>query len=217
MAVFCVHLLNNSSWKFLRFHCADRCWKFHQHAAGQLLSGQPVLYGRDWRYGPSIAYNITPVGSFSSSHPGGPPCWTSPLAFGLIGYSAGWPTPIGQHCICTFRKNKREKVCKYNVQSCTKARKTFAPKGYYWTLLLYDKNLVTFASGEENNQVFSWKAFLRNAKTKVETLSLSNPKIMPGNLNEIVLSRIPSLAIKSYVSGKFSSLSELTRIIWLAR
>ncbi len=26
-----------------------------------------------------------PAGSLSSSQPGGPPCWTSPLAFGLIG------------------------------------------------------------------------------------------------------------------------------------
>jgi hypothetical protein len=25
--------------------------------------------------------------SLSSSQPGGPPCWTSPLAFGLIGFS----------------------------------------------------------------------------------------------------------------------------------
>jgi hypothetical protein len=25
------------------------------------------------------------AGSLSSSQPGGPPCWTSPLAFGLIG------------------------------------------------------------------------------------------------------------------------------------
>ncbi len=35
------------------------------------------------RYGPSIAYKITPAGSLSSSQPDGPPCRTSALAFGL--------------------------------------------------------------------------------------------------------------------------------------
>jgi hypothetical protein len=60
-------------------------WNFHQLAAGQLLSGQPVRSGKAKRYGPSITYKITPAGSLSSSQPGGPPCWTSPLAFGLIG------------------------------------------------------------------------------------------------------------------------------------
>jgi hypothetical protein len=30
-------------------------WKFHQLAAGQLLSEQPVRYGTGRRYGPSIA------------------------------------------------------------------------------------------------------------------------------------------------------------------
>ncbi len=29
-------------------------WKFHQLAAGQLLSGQSVRYGKERRYGPSI-------------------------------------------------------------------------------------------------------------------------------------------------------------------
>ncbi len=36
-------------------------------------------------YGQSITYKIKPAGSLSSSQPGGPPCWASPLAFGLIG------------------------------------------------------------------------------------------------------------------------------------
>jgi hypothetical protein len=36
--------------------------------------------------GPSITYELTPVWSLSSSQPGGPPCWASPLAFGLIGF-----------------------------------------------------------------------------------------------------------------------------------
>jgi hypothetical protein len=40
-------------------------WKFHQLAAGQLLSGQPVRYGKERRYGPSITYKITPAGSLS--------------------------------------------------------------------------------------------------------------------------------------------------------
>ena len=31
--------------------------------------------------------NHHPAGSLSSSQPGGPPCWTSPLAFGLIGHN----------------------------------------------------------------------------------------------------------------------------------
>jgi hypothetical protein len=70
----CVHLLHNSSWKF------------HQLAAEQLLSGQPVRYGKGRRYGPSNTYRIIkPVGSLSSNQPGGSPCWGSPLAFGLIG------------------------------------------------------------------------------------------------------------------------------------
>ncbi len=66
----CVHVLYNSSWKF------------HQLAAGQLLSRQPVRYGKGRQYGPSIKYKITPA----SSCPGRPPCWASPLAFGLTAY-----------------------------------------------------------------------------------------------------------------------------------
>ncbi len=45
-----VHLLYNSSWKF------------RELAAGQLLSGQPVRYGKGRRYGPSITNKITPAG-----------------------------------------------------------------------------------------------------------------------------------------------------------
>ncbi len=40
----CVHLLYNNSWKF------------HQLAAMQLLSGQPVRYGKGRWYCPSITY-----------------------------------------------------------------------------------------------------------------------------------------------------------------
>jgi hypothetical protein len=68
----CVLLLYNSSWKFL------------QLAAGQLLSEQPVRYGKGRWY--KITYKITPAGSLSFSQPGGPSCWASPLALGLIGY-----------------------------------------------------------------------------------------------------------------------------------
>jgi hypothetical protein len=34
---------------------------------------------------PPLRTKSHPAGSISSSHPGGPPCWASPLAFGLIG------------------------------------------------------------------------------------------------------------------------------------
>jgi hypothetical protein len=50
----------------------------------QLLSGQPVRYGKSRQYGPSITYKVTPAGSLSSSQPVGPPCWVSPLTFCLI-------------------------------------------------------------------------------------------------------------------------------------
>ncbi len=63
----CVHLLYNSSWNF------------HQHTAGQLLSGQLKR-----RVRPVHTYKITLAGELSSSPLGGPPCWASPLAFGLI-------------------------------------------------------------------------------------------------------------------------------------
>ncbi len=70
----CLHLPYTSSWKF------------HQLATGQLLSGQPLRYGKGGRYGPSITFKITPTGSlFSSSQAGrrvGPALY---VAFGLIG------------------------------------------------------------------------------------------------------------------------------------
>jgi hypothetical protein len=61
----CVHLLYKNSWKF------------HQFAAGQLLSGKTVQYRKGSRYGPFMTYKITPAGSLSYSQPGGPPCWAS--------------------------------------------------------------------------------------------------------------------------------------------
>ncbi len=75
-----------SSWRMvvhIYYITADA--KFHQLAAGQLLSGQPVQYGKGWQYGPSITYKTTPALQGHSPQPGGPPCWASPLAFGLIG------------------------------------------------------------------------------------------------------------------------------------
>ncbi len=69
----CAHLLYKSSWKY------------NQLAAGQLLSGQPVWYGKGRKYWPvHTTHKITPAGSLSSSQPGWPPCWASALAFGLI-------------------------------------------------------------------------------------------------------------------------------------
>ncbi len=37
----------------------NSCWKFHQLESGQLLSGQPVRYGKGRWYGPSITHKIT--------------------------------------------------------------------------------------------------------------------------------------------------------------
>ncbi len=77
------HEVTHDGWLFSLLN--NSSWKFHQLAAGQLLPGQPVRYGKGRRYGPSITYKITPAGSLSSSQPGGPPCWASPLVFGLTG------------------------------------------------------------------------------------------------------------------------------------
>jgi hypothetical protein len=73
MYVYIYYILVNSSWRF------------HQLAAGQLLPRQPVWYGKCGRYSLSITYNITSAGSLSSNQTGRPPCWASPLAFGLTG------------------------------------------------------------------------------------------------------------------------------------
>jgi hypothetical protein len=69
----CVHLLYNSGWKF------------HQLAAGQLLSGHPVHYGRAGGMAFLSRTKSHLLGhSPPCSQPGRPPCWDSPLAFGLI-------------------------------------------------------------------------------------------------------------------------------------
>jgi hypothetical protein len=52
-------------------------------AAGNSISSQLGSSCEDGT-DPSITYKITPAGSHSSTQPGGPPCWASPLAFGLI-------------------------------------------------------------------------------------------------------------------------------------
>ncbi len=54
-------------------------WKFHKLADG-IRKRQAVR-------GTSITYKIPPAGPLSSSQSGGPPCWASPLAFGLLGGS----------------------------------------------------------------------------------------------------------------------------------
>jgi hypothetical protein len=66
---------------------------YYLTAAGNSISSisipcQDNRYGTEKAggiYGPSITYKITPAGSLFSSQPGGLSCWTSPLAFGLIG------------------------------------------------------------------------------------------------------------------------------------
>jgi hypothetical protein len=61
-------------------------WKSYQLAAGHLLSGQSVRYGKSRQYRPSITYNTTSAGSLSSSQSGWLPCWASSLAFGLFSW-----------------------------------------------------------------------------------------------------------------------------------
>ncbi len=58
---------------------------------GRSYSQGPEWFGKGSMLGPSITYKITPVGSLSFSQPGGPPSWTSPLAFGLIGATRPLP------------------------------------------------------------------------------------------------------------------------------
>jgi hypothetical protein len=59
---------------------------------GSSCQVQPIRHGKGRRYGPSITYKITPVGSLSFSQPGGPPCWAYPLC-------------LRPHCLiqCIFR------------------------------------------------------------------------------------------------------------------
>jgi hypothetical protein len=53
-----------------------------------LLEYQPMRSLRDVAHdGVFCPFFSHPAGSLSSSQPGGPPCWDSPLAFGLIGYT----------------------------------------------------------------------------------------------------------------------------------
>jgi hypothetical protein len=43
------------------------------------------------RHGPTITNKSHPAVLISTSQPGGPPCWNSPLAFGLIVYNYTYP------------------------------------------------------------------------------------------------------------------------------
>jgi hypothetical protein len=61
MTVFCVHLVINQP---------------QTGASGVVRQGR--------RHGRPSRTKSHPAGSISSRQPGGPPCWTSPLAFGLI-------------------------------------------------------------------------------------------------------------------------------------
>ncbi len=56
----------SSWWTVVYIYLLNSSWKFHQLAAGQMLSGQPVRYEKGRRYGPSITYIFTPAGSLSS-------------------------------------------------------------------------------------------------------------------------------------------------------
>ncbi len=69
------------------FTIQQSSWKFRQLPSGQVLSGQPLLYRKDRRYVlscPSHTKSHLP-GHPSPASQAGPPCWASPLSFGLIG------------------------------------------------------------------------------------------------------------------------------------
>ncbi len=53
-------------------------------AAGQLLPGQPVRYGKCSKYGPSTTYKITPAGSLSFQPARRAAVLGQPVAYGLI-------------------------------------------------------------------------------------------------------------------------------------
>jgi hypothetical protein len=64
--------------------------------------GTENVYGTV-RCGPSITDKITPVGSLSSSQPGGPPCWASSLVFPSLGISLKvGDVPVGLENIFSF-------------------------------------------------------------------------------------------------------------------
>jgi hypothetical protein len=127
----CVHLLYNSSWKF------------HQLAARHFLSGQPVQYEKDRLYDPSIAYKSTPVLLFF-----GPPCWVSPLAFGLAGCNKGLTTLnpfsflnsltalISSVCIYIRRINFSRPPIIYRTESCILSHNNKADLQYVLTFYL---------------------------------------------------------------------------------
>ncbi len=76
-----------SSWRMIVYF-------YFMTSAWNSIRPQLGIFCQDNRYGtekacgtarPSHTKSITPTGSLSSSQSGGPPCWASPLAFGLIG------------------------------------------------------------------------------------------------------------------------------------
>jgi hypothetical protein len=84
---------------------------------------------------PSHTKSCTPAGSLSSSQPGGPPCWASPLAFGLtvLHRDGGHKLLIsnGGRFKPTFAKRDIKQTLTYLRGICQTGFKTsfFAPEG----------------------------------------------------------------------------------------
>ncbi len=79
-----------SAWRMVVYiyYTYNSSWKFNHLAAGGSFCQGNRCGTEKAGDGLSITYKITPTRSLSSSQPGEPPCWTSPLAFGLIGRGA---------------------------------------------------------------------------------------------------------------------------------
>jgi hypothetical protein len=106
-AMTSLHDIAHDEW--LCTFTENSSWKFNQLAAVQLLSGQLVLYGKGRRYGPSITYKITPCRVTLLQPTRGPPCWASPLAFGLINcnrvdFFTCSSKSLGKNCIVLHKK-----------------------------------------------------------------------------------------------------------------
>ncbi len=92
----CVHFLYNSSWTF------------HQLAASGMTTS---TVRKRLTVSPSITYKSTPAGSLSSSQPGGPPCWASPLAFGLQCWLRSWN--MCNACFYSFQRTLSTNAHRY--------------------------------------------------------------------------------------------------------
>ncbi len=114
----------------------------HQLAAVQLLSGQPVRQGEGRQSACPSLYKITPAGSLSSSQPGGPPCWTSPLAFGRIGVS--WKGG-GMEPIPTEGFSFNPPIRRHSISSCftLNIRQKFSFKPIFYNLFSIFHNLFS--------------------------------------------------------------------------